>query len=384
MSAPEHHFNPELATPSWRRRLKASEPGRVLAALYRRRRLPKQVLGAPGGLRAAKTQPPAPGDRRRVRAVCWMPAGPGAQQALLDTWASAVASSPGEVALLVTDDWTSDCDAASLRALVPDALVVRPRLPTGGPPRLWPVTTLAIEAALAHFDFDLLIKLDTDALVVGEGWIDAISAAVAADEPSELSVARYAGSRMGGNGSGEQPAPIQDREHWPPDRRQVGIAGAFRERADGGLETDEDYHRRVLAGEDAHDPVLSAWVARARDAGWPDGSIVQGGCLVLTRPLCEAIVTTGATRYTPRLRTIVSEDLLLTVLAYAFGFRAASLSGPAGPMAIANKHLPVELGELLDPDSRWVVTHSTKVGLGGEPESELRERARDARQRWNT
>lgn len=357
MSAPEHHFNPELATPGWRRRLKASEPGRVLAALYRRRRLPRQLLGAPGGLRAP--QPLAPPQRRRVRAVCWMPAGPGARDALLDTWASAQASSPGEVALLITDDWTPDCDAASIHAVLPDAVVVRPPLPTGGPPRLWPITALAIETALAHFDFDLLIKLDSDALVVGPGWIEAIADAIDVDQPSALTLAsQHTGS--------------------PP----VGIAGAFRARPDGALETDEDYHRRVLAGEHGHDAALDGWVARALDAGWPQGSIVQGGCLVLTRGLCEAIVTAGGLAYRPRLRTIVSEDLLLTVLAYAFGFRAASLGGPQGPMAIANKHLPVALEALLDPSSRWVVTHSTKVGLGGEPEPQLRAQARSARADW--
>ena len=292
-----------------------------------------------------------------------MPAGPGAHDALLDTWASAEASSPGEVGLLVTDDWTSDCDQATLRRSVPEAVVVRPRLPTGGPPRLWPITTLAIAAARAHFDFDLLIKLDTDALGVGPGWIEAIAAAIDSDEASDVNACPADGA-----------APA-----W---QAPVGIAGAFRERADGERETDEPYHRRVLAGELEHDPVLAAWVQRARDAGWPHGAIVQGGCLVMSRAYCEALVTAGALAYRPRLRTIVSEDLLLTVLAYSLGFRAASLSGRSGPMAIANKHLPLPLDELLDPASRWVVAHSTKVGLDGEPEAELRGRAAAQRRRW--
>ncbi|MBJ7472322.1 MAG: hypothetical protein JHD16_13530, partial [Solirubrobacteraceae bacterium] len=138
----EERFNPEVATPLWRRRLKSSEAGRIAAALYRRRRLPRQLFAAPGGLR--NIYPPAPEHRRRVRVVCWMPAGPGARAHLLDTYASALASSPGELGLLVTDDWTPDCFSAAITSVVPDAVVTRTRIPSGGPPRLWPMTALAI------------------------------------------------------------------------------------------------------------------------------------------------------------------------------------------------------------------------------------------------
>lgn len=345
----EERFNPEAATPPWRRRLKASEPGRIAAALYRRRRMPRQLFAAPGGLRSSP--PPKPAERRHVRVVCWMPAGPGVRDMLLDTYASAQASSPDEVALLVTDDWTPDSFAAAITSVVPDAVVVRTRVPSGGPPRLWPVTALAIQTALTHFDFDYLVKLDSDALVVGPGWAQDIDNAIRVAE--------------------------QEIPSTP-----VGIAGAFRQRPDGELEVDEPYHRRVLDGEGPHDERVADWRSRAITGGWPDGSIVQGGCLVLSRACCDAIVAEGALKYRPRLRTIVSEDLLLTVLAYALGFRALSLGGPDGPLAIANKHLPLPLDELLDPGSRWLVTHSTKVGLDGEPEAEIRQRARAARAGW--
>ena len=249
------------------------------------------------------------------------------------------------------DDWPPDCFAAAITAAVPDAVVVRTRLPSGGPPRLWPVTALAIGTALKHFDFDYLVKLDADAIVVGPGWAEAIDRA------------------------------IQTEDQFAP-ATSVGIAGAFRERPDGELELDEPYHRRVLDGEGPHDRTVARWRASAVASGWPDGSIVQGGCLVLSRGCCEAIADEGALGYRPRLRTIVSEDLLLTILAYALGFRALSLGGEAGPLAIANKHLPLPLDELVDPTSRWRVAHSTKVGLDGEPEAEIRRRAQEARRGW--
>ncbi len=365
----EELFNPELQTAGWRRRLKASEPGRVAAALYRRRRLPRQLLRAPGGPRVAAVPAPAPGARRRVRAVVWIPAGPGSLEGLRAAWESVVASSPGEVALLVTDDWSHDAHAAAIHAFAPDAVVVRTRVPSGGPPRLWPVTALALRAALAHFDFALFIKFDTDALVVGPQWVEGIADAIArAQREAPITAAE----------DGETPA-ARCSAAVP-----VGIAGAFIERPDGEHETDRPYHRRVLDGERPHDAQLDAWVQGAVAGGWPSGSIVQGGCLIVTRPYADALAASGALAYVPRLRTIVSEDLLITVLAYALGFRAASLGGPRGPLAIANKHLPRPLDELIDPASRWLVTHSTKVGLGGEPEAEIRAAVAAARRSWAT
>lgn len=358
-------FNPELQTAGWRRRLKASEPGRLAAALYRRRALPMQMLRTPGGWRAAPV--PEPEVRRQVRAVVWIPAGPGALDGLLAAWESVVASSPGEVALLVTDDWSRDAHAAAIQATVPDAVVVRTHTPSGGPPRLWPVTALALRTALAHFDFDYFVKFDTDALVVGPNWVDGIAAAIAAAQLADPVTA----PEDAGSPAVAVPAAVP-----------IGIAGAFIERPDGEQETDRPYHQRVIRGEVPRDGQVASWVRRAESQGWPFGSIVQGGCLTLTHELCAAIAGAGALEYRPRMRTIVSEDLLLTVLAYALGFRAASLGGPCGPLAIANKHLPLPLDDLLEPASPWLVAHSTKVGLAGEPEVEIRERARAARRTW--
>ena len=162
----------------------------------------------------------------------------------------------------------------------------------------------------------------------------------------------------------------------------IGIAGAFVDRPDGQVEIDSPYHRRVLDGELPHDMTLADWHRRALSNGWPHGEIVQGGCLILTRDCCEAMAAEGALTYRPRLRTIVSEDLLLTVLAYALGFRAASLGSERGPLAVANKHLPVPLADVADPSSRWLVAHSVRLGLDGEDEAQVRAAAVAARAHW--
>ncbi|MDO9354808.1 MAG: hypothetical protein Q7T55_14015, partial [Solirubrobacteraceae bacterium] len=297
-------------------------------------------------------------------------AGPGAIDDVIASWESAVASSPGEVALLVTDDWMPKADVARLRATLPDAVVVRTRVPSGGPPRLWPVTALAIATALTHFDFEYLVKFDTDALATGPGWVAGIQAAIGREQgqpPVSAATDRKAQLQHSAEPGGGAP---------------IGIAGAFVDRPDGEVEIDAPYHRRVLEGELPRDATLADWHRRALAGGWPHGEIVQGGCLVLTRACCQAIADEGALTYRPRLRTIVSEDLLLTVLAYALGFRAASLGSDRGPLAVANKHLPVPLEETVDPASRWLVAHSVRLGLGGEPEAEVRAAAAAARTHW--
>jgi len=331
-------FNPEASTPAWRTRLKDTEAGRLVAALHRRRRVPRQLLSAPGGLRHAPL--PVPARPRRVRTVVWLPAGPGGmREQLVDTWNSVRASSD-DVALIVTDDWTTDCDRESLASLGPDVVVARPRLPSAGPPGLWPVTVLALRTALQQFDFEQFLKIDTDALVTAPHMADRLDELLT-DDPT------------------------------------VGVIGTFLERVTGELETDRPYHRRILAGELPHDPQLAEWRRDALARGWPDGGIVQGGCMVFRRSCIDAIVAAGMLDWKPRMRSLVSEDLALTMMAYTCGFHALGAGGPTGAFAIANKHLPISLDDAV-AGTQWLIVHSTRVGLDGEPESEIRARAKAA------
>lgn len=343
----------------WRKRAKQTEAGRLVAALYRRRKLPGQLWRARplrGPEVAAGTGGMQP-ERRTVKAICWISAGPGSYERVLDTWASVKASSPGdgEVALLVVDDWTHDCTAQAITAQIPDAVVVRTPFPTVGAPRLWPVMATALRAAQRHFDYELILKFDDDALAVGPGVRQAVAALL-----------------------------TEQAESSAPSELPVGLVGPYGVRPDGELEGDEPYHTAAVAAEERRDRTMREWAQRARANGWREGSTVQGGAMALTRPLVDAFEAGGAFEYVPRLRTIMSDDITVTVAAYAFGFRALEAGGPSGPYAFANKHLPLPLERLLDPDSPWLVAHSTRVGMAGEPEAEIRSRVRAARAQWPT
>ncbi len=125
----EEAFNPERSTAPWRRRLKASEPAAWLPPFIA---AASPSAGAPRAAPRSRSGAAsrAPGrarrdlDSRGPRRACRAARGMGERARLLT----------GEVALLVTDDWSADAHAAAVQALEPEALVVRTALPSGGPP----------------------------------------------------------------------------------------------------------------------------------------------------------------------------------------------------------------------------------------------------------
>ena len=327
--------------------LKRHLAGRMLAAVRRRRRLPLLALRAFRAelrdRRAGSIAPAPPAGRVKCRTVVCIPAGPGSRTALFDTIDSVLASDRGASQIVVVDDCSVDCRKAVVRGRYPEVDVVRTRAPSGGPPNLWPPLRTAIEHALDHYDFDLLAKLDTDALVTGPRF-------------SERAV-----ERLGA-------AP------------EAGIAGSFRTRADGRPEGHE-YEVAVLERELPRDPTLRNAVERAEAAGWRRGDAVQGGVMFLTREACERLKGEGLLEWRRAWHSIAPEDLTLTIFVRACGLDALSLGAPKDAfVAVANKGLPLSKEELAD--GPWVAAHSVRTGMDGETESELREWFRARRADW--
>jgi hypothetical protein len=339
----EHEWVPPAAPG----RLKGNALGRRLAALRRRRRVPRTWLrsraAARADRRAGRPAPPPPPPPRRVRSVVCFLVGPGELEALSDSIESVLRSDGDDTQVIVVDDATPDVREADVRERFPEVDVVRNRVGTGGPPNLWPTTALGLRRALERYDFEQWVKLDTDALITAPALSEAMLARIAA--------------------GGER----------------VGMAGCHGLRADGVRETYE-WHASVLALEERHDPVLRDAAARARANGWRDGEQVHGGVFAITRAAAEAIAAEGWLGWKRPWHSLTSEDFTLALFCRALGFELLSIGGPDGIIATANKHTP--LPKDVVADGPWVAAHSIRHGLDGEDEAEMRAYFRARRAEW--
>ena len=334
---------PEPVRPAWREWAKGYRPGAMAAAVKRRRRAPLLIARRRLADRSEKAKvSPSFVIGSPVRSLVLMPAGPGSLEALCDTAESLFASDGHESQVVVIDDWGADTRAADLRRRIPSADVIRTPFPSGGPPALWPMFQRAIAFALDNYDFDLLVKLDTDAIITGPGFSSAL--------------ARRIGDAPG-----------------------VGIAGSYRVRADGKPE-DHHYHAAILERERRWDERLDEAARRAEQRGWRTGDAVQAGVLTLTRAACEGMRDDGWLDWHRAWYSQLAEDLLLTILTVACGYDALSIGAPDGIVAVANKGLPLPTQQIIE--GPWVAAHSVNHGYHGEKEAELRERFRDARRLW--
>jgi peptidoglycan biosynthesis protein MviN/MurJ (putative lipid II flippase) len=334
---------PEPVRPAWREWVKGYRPGAMAAALKRRRWAPILIARRLLADRGEREKPsPSFLAGRRVRSLVLMPAGPGSLDALCDTADSLFASDDGESQVLVIDDWGEDTRAAVLRRRLPSADVIRTPSPSGGPPALWPMFQRAILFALDNYEFDLLVKLDTDAIITGPGFSSTLAR----------------------------------RIHRAPG---AGIAGSYRVRADGRAE-DHHYHAAILQRERRWNEQLDEAARRAEARGWRTGDAVQAGVLALTREACEGMRDDGWLDWNRPWYSQLAEDLLLTIFTVACGYDPVSIGGPGGIVAVANKGLPLPTQQIID--GPWVAAHSVNHGYHGEREAELRERFREARGGW--
>jgi hypothetical protein len=331
--------------PRWRARAKRFLVGRILAAAKRQRWGAVYALRAEWAertdARRGRVPPPTP-RRRNVRSVVWFAAGPGSRDALLDSIESVVASDGSDTQIVVVDDCSVQAREAVVRERFPQVDFCRTRFPTGGPPSMWRLCQLAFRHAMANYDFELWIKMDSDALATGPSL-------------SSCTAGRIAG------------VP------------NAGFAGSLHIRADGVPE-DRSYHAAVLAREARRDRVLAAALDRATSAGWVVGDVVQGGVCAVTRAACEAMARERWIEWSKRWHQITSEDLALSLFTRASGLELVSIGDPDGIYAVANKHLPLPKEQIAE--GPWVAAHSVRAGTQGEDEATLRSFFRARRADW--
>jgi hypothetical protein len=317
---------------------KGTLPGNMLSALWRRRRAPRIVAAAVrASLRDRGWSPPPRPARRSYPAVYVILAGPGDWPALAEVLDSLARYEPDAKAVVV-DDATTDCRERRVRTAYPEVDVVRRHWPSLGPPRNFPPLAHGLRWALEAYDFEVLGKLDTDALVTGGA-------------PSRAA-ARFFERHPG-----------------------IGMAGTYRLRGDGMAE-DYGFDAFVLRQTRRWSPTARRLLRRA-EAGGYDGAKVHGGVYYVSRPALEAVLRDCWLRWRTPWWTQLSEDFWLSVMVLAGGFRLGSLGGPGEPLLVASKHLPLPKEQVLAEGK--LAVHSVRRGHGGESEAELRAFFRQAR-----
>jgi hypothetical protein len=295
------------------------------------RRAPVVALRAHRADRADRLTLPPRDDRRSYRAVYVVPVGPGEWPALRDTIESILHYEGAETKIVVADDSSIDSRAAIVRREFPQVDVIRNPWPTSGGFRIYRLLAQSVRACLVRYDFDVLGKLDTDALMTGPN----------------LSV--YASRRFQ-----EDPS--------------LGMIGTHRLRGDG---VPEDYtlDRWLLSRQIPHSEALRSLVDRAQRNGYT-GEKCHGGIYFLARASLEAAERRDLLQLRMPWWLTLGEDTRFSLITCAAGYGLGSIGGPGEPMISGQHSLPMPM-KAVRREGKLAI-HSTRRGLDQESEEDLR------------
>lgn len=310
--------------------------GKVALTLRRSCRRPV-IARAAARLRELEGPTPVPADADVPRDVILLPVGPREWDNLTDTLDSVAAYAPGARVVLCADG-ANDLRREAVARAWPDAVLLRGPHTSGGPPRLSPAIGWGYAWCRRHLRFDVLCKMDTDALLTGPGLLERAAQAFAAD-----------------------PA--------------LGMVGTRPMRL-GGQEGDTTYSRWVLAHEQRWSPAVRRAVRAARAGGWA-GEECHGGVYLLSRTAVQRLDDVGWLARNPPWWTLVGEDLWFSLGVAACGLRISALPGRV--IISGQRFVPLSDQQVLDEGV--LAIHSVKAGFDGAGQDAVRAFFRAARAR---
>ena len=228
-----------------------------------------------------------------------------------------------------------DCSAENVRDLEADPrFQLRRRWrPAGYPTGLTGLLLGAFALALRRYEFEVLLKIDTDALCVRRGVFDAAEEAFRAD------------ARLGMAGT-----YLPDTSHESDRHRYAWLVPLIEEEA-------------------ARDPVLRDALAAAKQNGYADGEHVQGGVYVISREALAAMDDLGYLAWRPRRGVLLYDDMIVSIFVRAAGFRLGGLEDGAAIRSAPNS-LPMPLTDIASRPP--AVVHTVRAGYDGEDEAAVR------------
>jgi hypothetical protein len=263
-----------------------------------------------------------------VQLVVLIPTAP--RDDVVDTVESVLAFTTPSTAIIVLDDTKGQgADMNALARLSPTitvlpALAERP----GVHGRLWLKLAAGYRFALERFSFDMLLRMDADALMIGAGLED------------------------------------QARRRFADDAT-TGMLGSYRVGPDGGA---RDFS--PAAGELAHEVgwlglrhpplrrTLRMLLREAESHGYERGEHALGAAYLHHGEAIREIARRGWFDLPSLGASGLSEDHLMALITRAAGFRIADFGGPGDPMAVRWKGLPAAPEQIVA--SGALLTHSVR------------------------
>lgn len=269
--------------------------------------------------------------REHKRIAVVIPVGPKDAEGALDTLASALYYLDKSRVIAVVDDTGGHAGFGKrARDLSPDIFVLPapPRTP-GGLGGLWVKIAAGYAWLLERFDPDMVLRLDSDALIIGAGIEECATQELAKD-------------------------------------RQVGLLGSYRVCADGTIR-DWSWPARRLRIETgfrglrypSRRMLLRELVTLARQNAYIDGEHPLGGSYIHSREAAGNIYARGWFKEPAFSTSKLGEDHIMALITVAAGYRIADFGRPEDPMALLWRSLPSHPDELLA--NKKLIIHSVRA-----------------------
>lgn len=268
----------------------------------------------------------------QVRMVVVVPAGPRDDAA--DTLRSVLCYTDAEQILVIDDTHGRGIgiDDPRIRVLTP------PESPPGPLGGLWAKEAVAYQHAAENIEFDILLRLDTDALVLGPG----VAAAAAEQFASDPALGALGAYRIGPDGG------MRD---WSPGKKMIKAELGLR-----GLRHPATRRR------------LRELVARC--PGYILGEHALGCAVLFRGDAIRAMHRGGMLNYRELGHAHAGEDHMFGLLMAAAGYHIGDFGGPDDPLAVRWIGLPASPSDLLAAGK--LITHSVRSWEGMQ-ETEIRQ-----------
>lgn len=267
--------------------------------------------------------------KKDIQLVIVIPVGPNCRPDFLaDTLDSIQTYIRSGYQVLLADD-SQRGTGEDIREQYPDCVVLETDRSMGKLGGLYVTLSRAFRYAIEHYRFEALLRMDTDAMIIGEN-----------PETAALDLFR---SKPAIGIAGQYPLDYEGKPWdtgWP-----------------GGQIWKFLHTRAFFKNIRAHSRIALLYRS-ARKNGYNRGESVFGGACFYNPLLLQKLADLKLLPDTILGRVDLEEDHLFSLLAKAVGFQLGSLSGPGLPMGCAWKGLPASPETLLNDQKK--IIHSTR------------------------